>query len=435
MCFPALGQAPTRPEWLEGWHGCEFGGRLVLWQLMRRVSRRWFFAATTSTAGLSAASRGRRVDSPREELLDGLTERPVYRLTDLSVLHHLPGSHHRFIARSNSFLLLAAEHGGSRQFHRLDLKRERLTQLTEGSGVHPHAAQLRGNDRGFFFMQQNQLIQADLNGSKRETHYECPPGWVLTGEMDISAGERYAAVIEMREDHVQPSRELQFEREPLCRVRVVELTRQGRGRHHIAAEERRWLSTPLFRPWRAQLLYVREGPWQRVQRRFQLVNLDGTGKSSLRPTNGREKLGQPIWAPDGSVLRYVHYPDGDRWSAAIRNVQPETRAETMEARCSAFGWLQENADGSAMVGASMRPSGPNIYVLFPRMRREITLAEHHSSLKPYPLAGSERMDPFSATPAPALSADSSWLYFGTDREGTPAVYGMPIDDLVEATAS
>ncbi len=402
---------------------------------MRRVSRRWFLAATTSAARLSAAGRGNRVKSSREESLDGLTERQIFRLTDPSVLHHLPGSHHRFIARNNSFLLLAAEHGGSRQFHRLNLKQERLTQLTEGSGVHPYAVHLTSNDRGFFFMQQNQLIQADINGSKRATYYECPPGWVLTGDMDISAGERYAAVVEMREDHVQANRELQFERKPLCRVRIVELGRQGRGRNHVAAEERRWLSTPLFRPWHSQLLYVREGPWQRVHRRLQLVNLDGTGKSSLRPTSGKEKLGYAHWVPDGSVLQFVHYPDGDRWSAAIRNVQPETRAETTEAPCSGFGWLQQNADGSAIVGASMRPSGPNIYVLFPRMRREITLAEHQTSLKPYRLAGSERLDPFAATPAPALSADSSWLYFVTDREGMPAVYGMPIDDLVEGTES
>ena len=402
---------------------------------MRRMSRRWFLAATTSAAGLSAASRGSRTNSPREEFRDGLTERQVYRITDLSVLHHLPDSHHRFIARNNSFLLLAAEHGGVRQIHRLDLKRERLTQLTEGSGLHPYAARLRGNDRGFFFMQENRLIHADLNGSKRVTLYECPAGWVLTGEMDISGGERYAAVVEMREEHVEPDPGRQFEREPLCRVSVVELPRQGRGRHHVVAEERRWLSTPLFRPWRSQLLYVREGPWQRVQRRFHLVNLDGTGRSSVRPAKGREKLGYAYWAPDGSVLRYVYFPDGARWAAAVRNFQPETRAETIEAPCSAFGWVRENADGSAMVGASMRPSGPNIYVLFPRMQREITLAEHRSSLKPYPLAGSERMDPFAAAPALGLSADSSWLYFGTDREGVPAVYAMPIDDLVEGTAS
>ena len=401
---------------------------------MRRVCRRSFLA-TAVPAVLPAAGRGERIEAPRHEFLDGLTEREIFRLTDLDVLHHLPAAKHRFIARNNSFLLLAAEHDGTRQLYRLDLKRDRLIQVTEGSGVHPYAAHLRRNDRGFFYLQGQALVQADVNGGNRRVHYESPPGWQPTGDMDISRGERFAALVEMRTDDMQPSRELQFAREARCRVTVAELARSGRGRSWTAAEERRWLADPLFRPWRSQLLYRREGPWQQVRRRFQLVNLDGASKTSVRPLDGRERIECVYWSPDGSRLRYVHYPDGDRWAASIRSYQPESRAETTEATCSAFGWFVENSDGSAMVGASRRPAGPNVYVLFPKMRREITVAEHGSTLKAYPLAGTDRLDTFAASPSPALSEDSAWLYFVTDREGLPALYGMPIDDLVEQTTA
>lgn len=400
---------------------------------MRRVSRRWFLAAATSWAA-GAAGRGTRIDTPREELLDGLTGRDLFRLTDPAVLHHLPGHNHRFIARNNSFLLVAAEHGGERHIHRLDLKRKRLTQLTQGNGVHPYAAHLRANDRGFYYLQGGDLIQADLNGGGRRHHYSCPAGWVFTGDLDISRSERYAALVEMSADHWEPSRARQFERQPLCRIRIVEIDRKrAGGPSWIAAEEKRWLSKPRFRPWRSQVLYVREGPWHKVRRRLHLVNLDGTGKTSVRPTKGEERLGQSYWPPDGARLRFVHFPEANGWKATIRSVHPESRQETTEAPCSAFGWLDENSDGTAIVGASRRPSGPNMYVLFPKMRREITLCEHQSSLKAYPIAGTDRVDPFSAVPKPALSADSSWLYFVTDREGLPAVYGMQVDDLVEAT--
>ncbi len=403
---------------------------------MRHVSRRRFLAAAASAGPVAAAGRGTRLSAPRHEFRDGLTEREIYRLTDLSVLHHLPGHHHRFIAHNNSFLVLAAEHGGSRQFHRLDLRRNRMTQVTEGDGVHPYAAHLRGNDRGFYFLQGQTLVQADLGGANRRTLYECPSGWMLTGDMDISRGERYAAVVEMRAADWRSDTGRQFDSEPLCRVQVVEIhTRPARqGRARVAVEERRWLSSPRFRPWHAQILYAREGPWQQVRHRLQIVGLDGSGKRSVRPTRGKERVDRAYWVADGSRLRFVHFPDGDAWKASVRTVVPETRDEVTETPCSAFGWLEENADGSAIVGGSRRPSGPNMYVLFPKLRREITLCEHASSLRPYPVAGTDRMDPNASFPDPALSEDSSWLYFVTDREGMPALYAMPVGDLVAPTA-
>ena len=402
---------------------------------MRRISRRWFLAAAGTPAVRARAARGTRLDTPRDEFRDGLTEREVFRLTDLAVVHHLPGHNHRFVARDNSFLLLAAEHGGALHFHRLDLKRNRLVQLTDGDTVHPYAACLRSNDRGFFCLQGRELVQADLGGGNRRTHYRCPEGWTLTGEMDISRAERYAALVEMHEEDWRAAPAAQFAAEPRCRVRIVEMQRQSsRSRNWIAAEERRWITAPRFRPWRSQVLYAREGPWQQVRRRFQLVGLDGSGRTSVRPTRGRERLGRAYWVDDGSRLRYVRFADGAGWKASIRSIVPETREETTEASCSAFAWFRENADGSAIAGASRRPSGPNLYVLFPRMHREITLCEHLSSLRPYPVAGTDRVDPLAAAPDPAFSQDSSWLYFVTDREGMPAIYGMPVDDLVESTS-
>ncbi|MDE0262177.1 MAG: oligogalacturonate lyase family protein [Bryobacterales bacterium] len=399
---------------------------------MRRVSRRCFLAAASAQTAARAVGRGTRLRVESTEFQDGLTGRDITRLTDSAVLHHLPGSNLRCVARNNAFVLVAAEHGGVRQFHRLDLKRERLVQLTEGEAVHPYAAHLRRNDRGFYYLQGNELLQADIQGGGRRRLFACPDGWTLTGDLDISGAERYAALIEMAAGDVEPTPEQQFAREPHCRVRIVEISRNpSRGKSWVAAEERRWLSSPRFRPWRSQLLYAREGPWRRVRRRLQLVNLDGSSRTSLRPATGAERLGASYWAADGARLRFVHFPDGEKWTAGIRSIQPETREETADTPCSGFDWMTENADGTAIIGASRRPSGPNIYVLFPRMRREITLCEHLSSLKPYPLAGTDRSDPHAAAPAPALAPDSAAVYFSSDWEGLPAVYRMPIDDLVE----
>ena len=399
---------------------------------MRRVSRRCFLAAATAQRAARGVGRGTRLQVRSTEFQDGLTGRDITRLTDPAVLHHLPGSNLRCVARNNAFVLVAAEHGGVRHFHRLDFKRERLIQLTEGEAVHPYAAHLRRNDRSFYYLQGNDLLQADIQGGGRRRLFACPDGWALTGDLDISGAERYAALIEMAADHVEPTPERQFAREPNCRVRIVEISRNpSRSKNWVAAEERRWLSSPRFRPWRSQLLYAREGPWRNVRRRLQLVNLDGSAKTSLRPARAAERIGASYWTADGGQLRFVHFPDGDKWTAGIRSIQPETGEETADTPCSGFDWMTQNADGTAIIGASRRPSGPNIYVLFPRMRREITLCEHLSSLRPYPLAGTDRSDPRAAAPAPALAPDSTAVYFSSDWEGLPAVYRMPIDDLVE----
>ena len=402
---------------------------------MRLQSRRLFITSTLAGPSLFAG-RGDRIPAPRTPFDDPLTERKMFRLTNPAVLHHLPQYQHRFIAHNNSFLLLAAEHTGTRQLYRLELKRDRLVQLTDGPGVHPYAAHLQPNDRGLFFLQGKALHQANIDGGNLKTLYTCPDEWMFPGEIAISSNNRHAALIEMKESDWQSSPRLLFESRPLCRVRVIDLSSQSSRIHNwVATEERRWLSTVLFRPGRSQLLYIREGPSNRVRNRLQLINLDGSEKASVRPTQAKERIMQERWSTDGSRLRYINYPDVRRWSANICNLVPETRQESIETPCSAFGWFRENSDSSAIVGASRRPSGPNMYVLFPKMQREITLCEHQSSFKSFPVAGTDRMDPLAAVPSPALSPDSEWLYFVTDREGLPTLYAMPLDDLIESTAS
>ena len=397
---------------------------------MRLVSRRTILSGFPAPI-LRAAGRGTRLDAPRVRFSDDLTGRDMFRLTNPAVLHHLPAYSHRCLARDNSFLLLAAEHSGARQIYRLDLKRGRLTQLTAGPGIHPYSPHLTRRGRSFFYLQDNELHEALARGGGRKTHYKCPDGWIVTGDLGVSADERSAAVVEMRAAHWQPTPERQFARKPQCRIRVVALAQRAAGR--TVAEERHWLANPQFRPGRPQLLYAREGPPEKVANRLCLTGLDGKGKKNLRPTAKDERVVRERWSGEGARVRYVHYPDSTDRRATIRSIDPDTLEETVDSPCSAFGWFAENTDGSAIVGAGRRLSGPNIYVLFPRLQREITLCEHLSSRKPYPLAGAERLDRRAALPDPVVSANSKWVYFVTDREGKPALYATQLDDLVEPT--
>ena len=366
---------------------------------------------------------------PEVELEDGLTGRKMARLTDPDVLFHLPHFHHRFLSK-NDFIVLGGELDGTRQLFEYDLNRGRLTQLTEGPGVNTYSATLDNRERSLYYIQSNTLIEAGARGRGERTVYQAEAGWALTGHLGLTTNSDYAALIEMRDgDHRDDPRE-QFEHGPLCRLRVVDIA--GKVAPRTLVEEERWLAWPQFQPGGMNILYAHEGPWGEIEDRLRLISFDGKTDKALRPRTGEEEVGQEQWAEDGSRVYFVHFPDKTGRRATVRAVDPAGGAEEEISPCSAFGWMRVNADASAFVGASRRASGPNIYVLFTKLKREITLCEHSSTRKAYPSPGGGT-DPYAAHPVPVLSHNSQWVYFTSDREGKPAIYRMKLEDLVSET--
>ena len=353
------------------------------------------------------------------------------RLTNNEVLSHLPAYYNRALSKKSGFILIASEVSGSRQIHRYDIGRDRMTQLTVGPDIHPYSPALAPKDRTFFYLQGNEVREASARGGSDRTVYACEEGWALTGDLGLSTNGRYSAVIEMAAADRVADPEAQFEKRPNCRLRVVETERSGSS--WIAVEEQQWLSHPRFRPGRTDILYDHEGPRGKVDGRLRLVSLRGEHKQELTPRQGDERVGHGYWGADGAEVFYVLFPNDSLRGASVQAVTPESGRSRTVSPCSAFGWMTGNQDGSTIVGASKRPSGPNIYVLFVKLKREITLCEHGSSGKAYPIAGTDRMDPRAANPVPIFSDNSQWVYFTSDREGMPAVYRMKLEDLVEQT--
>ena len=388
------------------------------------ISRREFLAGIPAVQTRLASGKGQQYPSEIRRYLDPLTEREVWRLTGPSRLFHHPASYQRFVARNNSFALLADSPGGDPQVFRLDLPSGRLVELSSGAGVATYSICLAPDERSFFFLQNGTLKQVVLRTLREREIYAVEEGWWATGDMGLSVDGRYVALIEMRSaDRVEGKDgeervRLQFERRPLCRIRVVET---ARGRNWIVTEEKAWMGRPQLRPKRDQILYCQEGPWDQLTSRMWLVNLDGKQKQSVRPRRGEEELGPEHWTGDGKLIAYAHYPDHQGRKATVRTFNPDTREEQVLATCTQFWDTRGNTDNSAIVGASRSKAGPNIYVLFPLTQRELTVCEHASSGKP------------EAQPRPVFSPDSQWIYFTSDREGGPAVYRASVADLVEKT--
>ena len=392
-------------------------------------SRRNALAASLLLSGSALkGAQGSRFEQGAVELTDELTGRTLERLTDLNVLFHFPHYHHRFVGANNRSLILGGEADGTRQIHYYDLRRNRATQLTGGEGTFPYSATMDEDEKELFYLQGEGLNRTSLNGRGHHQIFRCPRGWRFTGHMSVSESARTAAVVEIREEDYRDDPAAQVAAKPQCRIRVVDLTS---GKDRIAVAQKAWLTHPQFRPGRRELLYGQETGAE-LGMELYWSSIDEKNAKPLRADDGG-RVERAYWALGGGEARFVHFPDETLRGATIRSVVPETGAERRIARCSAFGWLQENADGSAYVGASRRPSGPNVYVLFPNLDREITLCEHGATRKPYPIADSDALDYGCAVPETAFSHDSQWIYFVSDREGQPAVYRMKVEDLVEST--
>jgi oligogalacturonide lyase len=411
---------------------------------MHRITRRAFLAASAPLwAKEGRSGKGARFQSPVVKFADPLTERQVWRLTDPAALHHLPHYHHHFIARNNDFMLVASEIGGERQIFELRIEDggkgpappppARMTQLTEGPGVHPYSVTLGSRDRWFYVLQGDTLKQIEIRNGKERKLYSAPAGWRLTGHLSAGDEGRFVALIEMRTADWVDGFEQQFEKRPRCRLRVVE---SRTGKNWVAVETDNWLAHPQFRPGGSTILYCHEGPWHKVDGRLRLVGLHGQDPRSLRPREAGEGLGHEFWGADEDQAYYVYYvffPDETGRGATVRRLEEAGGKEKVVSRCTSFGWMQGNHDSSVIVGASRSLAGPNIYLLFTHLQRELTVCEHASSSKPYPIAGSNLQDRSGAWPEPVFAPDSQWVYFTSDKEGKPAIYRQNVADLVEQT--
>ena len=400
---------------------------------MGRITRRALLAGFPAIRSLLAAGKGETLAPEVRRYADPLTERPVWRLTGISSPHYLPPSYERFIARNGSFLLLAGESGGEPHLLRMDLPSGRAVRLTDGSGVATLSACVAPDDASFFYLQNGTLKQMMLRSLREREICRVESEWWATGDLGISIDGRFAALIEMRaadrvtEGSGEERRARQLERQPLCRVRVVE-TRTGKS--SIVAEEKAWLAQPQLRPKRDQVLYHQLRSPAPGDAQMWLVNLDGKQKRTLRPHQGEEACGPDYWTGDGKLIGYPHYPDAGFHKATVRTFNPDTREEQVLSSCTQFWNLRGNTDNSAIVGESRSKAGPNIYLLFPLTQRELTVCEHASSRKLYRV-GEEDLP--IAEPSPVFSHDSQWVYFTSDREGVPAVYRAPVADWVEKT--
>ena len=132
-------------------------------------------------------------------------------------------------------------------------------------------------------------------------------------------------------------------------------------------------------------------------------------------------IGPAHWAPDGSSVLYLHYPEDRRQLNAIREYTLDQDQDALVGKTSQFVHFGVNGDGSVFAGASRNGASPHVLLLLRAAKRELTLCEHRAS------------DPTAV--APIFSADSQRVFFQSDMHGKPAIYRVRVDQFVEKTES
>ena len=170
---------------------------------------------------------------------------------------------------------------------------------------------------------------------------------------------------------------------------------------------------PIHRPLRAQILYRQD------ESSLWLVDSDGRRNHALKAAPGRCLCAN--WSANGRTVLYLNFPEQPTQLHGIRELTPDAGTDKLVASTSQFASLAFNHDTSVFAGASANRGSPAVLILLRVTRRELTLCEHKAS------------QPENVTLM--FSPDSQRIYFESDRDGKPAIYGLHTERLVEKTES
>jgi len=340
------------------------------------------------------SQKGRKVPPAVRRYSDPSTEFIVYRLTDPAYRSLLPLQSCRAISQRGGFLLYSSDRAGKMQVFRMDLKSGESQQLTDVERLDPESVTLVPGDRSMLLFDGPALKQVQLGNLRERMIHQVRDGAGRGRGFAVSEDGLHVCYVETEAG--------------LFRLRLVRVNRPA---VLTPVESREPISMPWPRPRRAGLLYHHSGG------SLMLTGYDGTGNRMLKTAAGRP--GAALWQANGRSVLYLNTPLEAGKPVSIRENRPDTNEDTLVAPTSQFGSFTRNSDGTMFAGASASKGAPYILLLLRMTRRELTLCEHGAS------------DPASV---PILFAPSSQkIYFQSDRDGKPAIYGLNVDRFVAET--
>jgi oligogalacturonide lyase len=360
----------------------------------RGWSRRTFLAFCSLLRLPAASEKGRVFPSETRRYLDPTTEFVVFRFTDPAHASFLPGPANHCVSGRGNFLLYASDRTGSAQAYRMDLKSGQSWLITEAEALEPSSLVLFPDERHIAYFDGRALFRVSLRNYKSRRLYEIPPGFERGEDLAIASDGRRAVFVEVAGTR--------------SRLRLNELRS---GRTETVLEWDGVLRRPLLRPKSDWILFRApdEALW--------VVDVRGRNRRRLALAEG--KAGPALFSRDGDTLLYLNYPADPKQLHTLREYALESGQDTLIAKTTQFVAFAANRNASVFVGASGAKATPYVLLLLRVTGRELTLCEHKAA----------RPDRIRLT----FSPDSRWVFFESDRDGKPAIYGLQLSEFVENT--
>jgi oligogalacturonide lyase len=359
----------------------------------RNFSRRGFLLGTAAAAHLAAENKKTSFPPEVKRYEDPTTELDVYRLTSPEHSSTLPAYYNRAIAHNSASMIFCCDRNGTPQAHRMDLKTGETRELSDAQDLDGSSLTLTPDNRWFCYFAGRQLFMSTMAGRARQL-YQVPEGWERCAGLTVGPDGTHATFAERQGEK--------------SRLQMVPLTQ---GPAQTVIEMPFVMSHPIMRPMRAQVLF-RQGDdslW--------MVNSDGTQKHQLKLGAGR--VGPANWAADGKTLLYLSIPQDPMQITTIRELVPDTNADSLVAKTSQYAHFGFNQPATVFVGACRSVPSPTILIMLRSTHRELTLCEHKAS--------------HPEMTAPRFSPDTQRLYFESDRDGKPAIYSLHMEKFLEKT--
>ncbi|MBC8165664.1 MAG: hypothetical protein H7Y20_07320 [Bryobacteraceae bacterium] len=340
----------------------------------------------------SRAERSTVAPSEMRRFRDSATEFELTRLTDpQKAAAILAAPPLKTVSSRNNFLIYCSDRSGSMQAWRMDLKSGESRLWTNARALDPRSISLLRDERSLICIDDNQVV---LLNPKPKVIYTAEQGWTFSPGFSISDDGVWATVVEQKSGRF--------------RLRVLSIARGTASTIFEAPHAVRYVR---FRPNRQTLVYNHGGL-------LTTVNPDGRASKQLNLPPG--VAGEPLWSADGLALHYLLNVDRERGkSVQIREYLPDSAEDRLIGATTQFVSFARNGDSSVFAGVSGSKGAPYILLYVRSARRELTLAEHRSSS--------------AENTVVTFSSNSQRLFYGSDREGKPAIYAMGLDRFVEKT--